>query len=77
MSGLLYCLRELGYKVDYVRGKFKCGSYRLVVDGNVVFDPAHAAKNRGSARIGEWMCSGKPTEIVVNPKWLLVDDGIT
>lgn len=71
-------LRELGYKVDYVRGKFKCGGHIwLVVDGNIVFDPAHAAKNRGSARIGEWMCSGKPTDIVVNPKWLLVDDGKT
>ncbi len=61
--------------VNIWRGKFKCGGHIWVTydENNKIFDAAGMMKWKVS--IGQYMCSGKPTELVKNPLWLLVDDG--
>ena len=72
---------ELGYKVQYVRGRFNCGGHIWLeyLEDNKwkVFDPSYFAKNKSNAYLGGFICSGTYTERQVNPGWLIKDDGIT
>lgn len=80
ISQLVYSvLGAMGYKATYWRGKFNCGGHIWVTYNtdkhNVnVFDGAAAFKG---IKLGQWLCSGTPIELVKNPAWLLSDDGIT
>ena len=75
------CLKELGYKVEIVRGEVKCDSgtfghiwCRLTISKKkTIFDASAAAKGKS---LGSLICgTGKVTD--VNPSWLLSDDGVT
>jgi hypothetical protein len=63
--------------VNIWRGRFQCGGHIWVTYGsnNKIFDAAGMMK--WGYDIGKYMCSGKPTELVKNPAWLLSDDGKT
>jgi hypothetical protein len=63
--------------VNIWRGRFQCGGHIWVTYGlnNKIFDAAGMMK--WGYGIGRYMCSGKPTELVKNPVWLLNDDART
>jgi hypothetical protein len=63
--------------VNIWRGRFQCGGHIWVTYGpnNKIFDAAGMMK--WGYGIGKYMCSGKPTELVKNPSWLLSDNGKT
>jgi len=77
-------LNQMGkkYQVRYIRATFKCGGHVfLQIKGEEFgdtwtnYDLAGAMKYDYS--IGKLMCSGSFWDVVVNPAWLLSDDGIT
>lgn len=71
-------LMDMKYpNVHIWRGKFGCGGHIWVTFGadNRVFDAAGMMKWKKN--IGQYMCSGTPTELSKDPAWLLTDDGKT
>lgn len=71
-------LIDMGMKnVHIVRGDFNCGGHIWCTygDNNRVFDAAGMMKYKIGQ--GQYMCSGTPTNINIDPEWLLKDDGIT
>lgn len=80
-AGIL-ALNQMGkyYEVRFVRATFKCGGHVfLQVKGEEFGDKWTNYDLAGAMKwdypIGKLMCSGEYWDSVVNPKWLLTDDG--